>query len=430
MKKAISIYPILLVHFIGTLGFSLVLPFLVFLVKMFGGNAQIYGVLGAIYPAFQLIGAPILGKWSDVYGRRKVLLLSQAGTLLSWLIFLAALLLPIQSITTVDSNAVGQFTLTVPLLVLFLARALDGITGGNISVANAYLADITEDEDRSQNFGKMSIASNLGFIIGPTLAGLLGGTMLQETLPVLGAVAISLAATLVIAFYLPESRPCVIQQNPEPAPVRKVFGQENRDCFELEGAGDVSLKQVLGLKNIPYLLMLYFFIYLGFTFFYTAFPIHVAQELDWSISQLGVFFSFLSGMMILVQGPILSRLAKRFSEARMVIIGNLILGTNFILMMSSETSLIYVAAVFFAIGNGLMWPSVLSMLSKVAGDKYQGSVQGFASSFGSLASVFGLIIGGVLYGAVGAITFLVSAVIIYLIFLLSFRLIGIERELS
>ncbi|MCG8605569.1 MFS transporter [bacterium] len=430
MKKAISIYPILLVHFIGTLGFSLVLPFLVFLVTKFGGNAQIYGVLGATYPAFQLIGAPILGKWSDIYGRRRVLLLSQAGTLLSWLIFLAALLLPIHTMTTVDSKTLGQFTLTVPLLILFLARALDGLTGGNISVANAYMADITEDEDRSQNFGKMAIASNLGFIIGPTLAGLLGGTVLQETLPVLAAAGISLTATLVIAFHLPESRPCVMQQSPEPSPVRKVFGQENKDCFDLEGAGDVSLKQVLSLRNIPYLLMLYFFIFLGFTFFYTAFPIHVAQELNWSIGQLGIFFSFLSGLMILVQGPVLSRLTKRFSDARMIIVGNLILGTNFILMTSSEILLIYLAAVFFAFGNGLMWPSVLSMLSKVAGDKYQGSVQGFAGSFGSLASIFGLIIGGVLYGAVGATTFLVSAVIIYLIFLLSFRLVKIERELS
>ena len=132
MAKKISLFPILLVNFIGTLGFSLVMPFLVFLVTKFGGNAQIYGLLGAAYPAFQLIGAPILGKWSDIYGRKKILLLSQAGTLLSLLIFLGALLLPITTLLDLQTSFMGEFLVTVPLLVLFLARALDGLTGGNI----------------------------------------------------------------------------------------------------------------------------------------------------------------------------------------------------------------------------------------------------------------------------------------------------------
>ena len=88
-----SLYPILSVNFVGTLGFSIVLPFLIFLVTRFGGNALIYGIMGATYSAFQLIGAPILGKWSDLQGRRKILLLSQVGTLISWFIFLLAMFL-------------------------------------------------------------------------------------------------------------------------------------------------------------------------------------------------------------------------------------------------------------------------------------------------------------------------------------------------
>src|SRR5215510_300121 len=138
VEKTTRLFPILLVNFIGTLGFSIVLPFLVFLVKDFGGNAIVYGMLGATYSAFQLIGAPIMGKWSDHYGRKKILLLSNAGTLVGWIFFI------------------------LPLLLLFLARAIDGITGGNISVANAYLADISSDENRSRNFGKMAISGNLG----------------------------------------------------------------------------------------------------------------------------------------------------------------------------------------------------------------------------------------------------------------------------
>ena len=167
--------PILSVAFVGSLGFSIVLPFLVFLVTRLGGNALVYGAIGATYSAFQLAGAPILGKWSDRFGRRRILLLSQVGTLASWLIFLGALYLPVTPLTEVDTRFTGAFTLTLPLLVLFVARALDGLTGGNVSVANAYLADVTTENERSASFGKMAVASNLGFVLGPAIAGLLGG---------------------------------------------------------------------------------------------------------------------------------------------------------------------------------------------------------------------------------------------------------------
>ena len=185
VSTRISLYPILSVNFVGTLGFSIVLPFLIFLVTRFGGNAVIYGIMGATYSAFQLIGAPVLGRWSDKYGRRKILILSQIGTLLSWLIFLLAMFLPVYNVTEVESRVLGAFTLTLPLIVLFIARALDGITGGNVSVANAYLADITDENHRSENFGKMAVSANLGFIFGPALAGLLGATAWGETVPVL-----------------------------------------------------------------------------------------------------------------------------------------------------------------------------------------------------------------------------------------------------
>jgi MFS transporter, DHA1 family, tetracycline resistance protein len=95
--KQASLFPILLVNFVGTLGFSIVLPFLVFVVMKFGGNAIVYGLLAATYPAFQLIGSPILGKWSDTYGRKKILLLSNIGTSIGWLLFLFALFLPSSS---------------------------------------------------------------------------------------------------------------------------------------------------------------------------------------------------------------------------------------------------------------------------------------------------------------------------------------------
>jgi DHA1 family tetracycline resistance protein-like MFS transporter len=201
LVKQASLFPILLVNFVGTLGFSIVLPFLVFVVMKFGGSAIIYGLLAATYPAFQLIGSPILGKWSDRYGRKKILLLSNVGTSIGWLLFLFALFLPSNSFN-IHINFLGTFVLVVPLLVLFVARAIDGITGGNISIANAYLADLSSDSSRSKNFGKMAISSNLGFILGPALAGILGGTIYGAILPVLAALILSLVTIIVIILML------------------------------------------------------------------------------------------------------------------------------------------------------------------------------------------------------------------------------------
>jgi len=413
-----------LVNFIGTLGFSIVLPFLVFLVRDFGGNAIAYGILGATYSAFQLIGAPILGKWSDVYGRKKILLLSNAGTLIGWIFFLVALFLPVEKFT-IDNALVGTFVISLPLLVLFLARAIDGITGGNISVANAYLADISSNENRSRNFGKMAVSQNLGFIVGPALAGILGGTIYGAILPVSAALILSLVTIIVIGFRLKESKPgppeILVQ---EEGTIRKVFSQECKDCFDNENPKKLKFRDVFKLKHIPYLLVLYFLIFLGFNIFYASFPIHAAIGLKWSVTQLGIFYAVLSGIMVVIQGPVLRKALKKFSEQKLVIIGSVILGTNFILFMSNFTFVIYGAVILFALGNGLMWPSFMSILSKRAGTTLQGAVQGVAGSFGSLASIIGLILGGTLYNLIGATTFLVSAGVIFTAFIMSFRLLN------
>jgi MFS transporter, DHA1 family, tetracycline resistance protein len=426
INKQIPLYPLLLVNFIGTLGFSIVLPFLIFLVIDFGGNAIVYGILAAVYPAFQLVGAPLLGRWSDIYGRKKVLLVSHGGTLIGWIFFLFALFLPIENLFSIDSPLFGSIVITLPLLVLFFARFIDGLTGGNISVANAYLADISSDENRSKNFGKMAISSNLGFIVGPALAGILGATIYQEILPVLAALFLSLLTLIVIGFALKESKPqlvVVTKQIPEKKSIRKVFAQECKECYQVPNPKKLRFQDIFKLKHIPFLIVLYFLIFLGFNIFYTSFPIHTVNSLRWSIIELGVFYAVLSGIMVLVQGPVLRKALQKFSEEKLVIIGSIILGTNFILFVSNNDIFIYGAAVLFAVGNGLMWPSFLSILSKTAGNVYQGFIQGVASSFGSLASIIGLIIGGLLYNLIGGFTFLISTGIIFVVFIMSLKLL-------
>ncbi|MBW1830432.1 MAG: MFS transporter [Deltaproteobacteria bacterium] len=425
-RKPTPLAPVLLVNFIGTLGFTIVIPFLVFLVTRFGGNALVYGLVAATYPAFQFLAAPVLGRWSDRYGRRRILLLSEIGTLLSWLIFAVALFLPPTELFSVDSRAFGQFTITVPLAVIFAARALDGLTGGNISVANAYVADVSDPQDRNRNFGRMGVAANMGMIMGPALASVLGVSRYGEVLPVFAAAIIALVGVFVIAFRLPESRR--FQSLPECPRQEKgrVLGQETRDCIQAAQTRGSSVRALLSEPNVFFMMVLYFTIFLAFNFYYTAFPIHAARGLGWDVVDIGAFFATLSVMIVVVEGPILSRLAKRFSEPTLIMAGLPILGTNFILMQSSDVLVLYIGALLFAVGNGLMWPSVVSMVSKVAPDHFQGAVQGIAGSAGSLASVVGLILGGMAYNAIGVGTFLICAGIAYGSFLLSLRLPRIQ----
>src|ERR687898_128510 len=425
-KEKNSIFPLLLITFIGTLGFSIVLPFLVFLVIDLGGNAIVYGLLAATYPAFQLIGAPLLGRWSDIYGRKKILLLSHGGTLAGWVIFFIALFLPVNNLFNIDVTIIGTFVITLPLAALFLARAIDGLTGGNVSVASAYVADISSDENRSKNFGKMAISSNLGFIVGPALAGILVGTVYGEVLPVLAALILSLVVLVVIVFVLKETKCSILMKIPEKNDVGRVFSFESKECYKTANPQRLKFRDIFKLKHISFLVVLYFLIFLGFNIFYTSFPIHAVNDLGWTVTQLRIFYAVLSGIMVLVQGPILRKALKKFSEEQLVIIGSVILGTNFILYLSPDIILIYGAAVLFAVGNGLMWPSVMSILANRAGTVYQGTVQGVANSFGSLASIIGLLVGGLLYSLLGATTFLVSAGVIFSVFIMSFRLIKIK----
>ncbi len=416
------IYPILSVNFVGTLGFSIVLPFLIFLVTRFGGNAFIYGLTGATYSFFQFIGAPLLGRWSDRSGRRKILLLSHLGTLFSWLIFLVALYTPVEPLAEIDWPLAGAFTLTLPLLILFAARALDGITGGNISVANAYLADITPDEQHNANFGKMAVSANLGFVVGPAIAGLLGTTAWGEVPPVLAAIAISVVAALLIIFALKEPEHCELDSDPLPGGVRKLLGQELKDCFQPTGSEPVGFREILGMAPVRRLLAIYFFVFLGFNFFYIAFPVYAVKELHWQLSDTGLFFSFFGLAMGSVQGPLLSRLSKKYEESKLIVAGNVILIGGFLLFTSTATIIMYAAALLISLGNGIMWPSVMALLSKSAKKEYQGAVQGLAGSLGSLASIIGLIVGGILYEWLAGHIFILSSAIMLLVFFLSLAL--------
>ncbi|MEM9875408.1 MAG: MFS transporter [Myxococcota bacterium] len=394
--------PILAIQFIGTLGYSIAIPFLVFLVRDFGGASWTYGVVGATYSACQLVGAPLLGRWSDRIGRRFVLMVSQGGTVLAWLVFLGALALPVDPVASF-----GGAVLTVPLLLVFGARALDGLTGGNISVANAYVADLTASrpEDRQVAFGRMGMAASLGFAVGPALAALLGATAWGYRAPVMAAATIS-AVALVLCLNLREPAGACPEGPPSQPALTRVLHQQPKRCDRppAEATAETTRHPV-----VRALLAATFVLFLAFNLFYAGFPVHADLALGWGAARMGMFFAVLSGAMILAQGPLLRRVSQRLAPSRVFALGILALIASFVAFgMSSEPTL-FAGAIAFALGNGLAWPTFQARLASAAGPEAQGAVQGAATSVGSLASIFGLVAGGLLYPDLGVALFWLGA---------------------
>jgi len=146
------------------------------------------------------------------------------------------------------------------------------------------------------------------------------------------------------------------------------------------------------------------------------------------VTETGVFFSVLSLAMVVVQGPVLARLSKRVSDSTLIVSGSLILAASFLFFDSVQTWSVYAGLLPLALGNGLMWPSVLSVMSKVAGSTHQGAVQGVAGSGSAVASMLGMVAGGLLYGAFGSRVFLVSAAVILVVCLIATSTLGRVRR--
>jgi DHA1 family tetracycline resistance protein-like MFS transporter len=190
---------IFLIVFIDLLGFSLILPLLPYYAESYGATPTVVGLLVASYAAAQLIGAPLLGRLSDRLGRRPVLLLSVAGTFAGFLLLGFADPLGRLIAGLIAPNAANVFIIGV----LFFSRILDGITGGNITVAQAYITDVTDDQNRARGLGMIGAAFGLGFIIGPAAGGAL--SKWGYSLPAFVAAAISFINILMILSFLPES---------------------------------------------------------------------------------------------------------------------------------------------------------------------------------------------------------------------------------
>ena len=196
-RRLVTVFVIV---FVDLLGFGLILPLLPYYADAYGATPFVVGLLAASYAAAQLVGAPVLGRLSDRYGRRPILLISIAGTVVGFL--LLGLAEPLGRALAGNSSAAT--TNAIILAILFLSRILDGVTGGNISVAQAYITDVTDEENRARGLGLIGAAFGLGFIIGPALGGALSAGE-RYAVPAFVAAAIAALNWFAVLFWLPES---------------------------------------------------------------------------------------------------------------------------------------------------------------------------------------------------------------------------------
>ncbi len=349
--------------FIDLVGFGIVIPVLPFYAEgsRFNATPRTVGLLFASYSLMQLIFAPILGRLSDKYGRRPVLLISIIGTGIGFLIL--------------------GFAKT--LWMLFAGRILDGITGGNISTAQAYIADITSKEDRAKGMGLIGAAFGLGFVFGPAIGGILSRWGVE--VPFLFAAGLCFANTILLYFRLPET------VTPDhPARVSAAGGR-----------GFSQLIQSLRNPRLGFVLSIYFLFIVAFSIMTTSFSLYTMFRFGYDAQHTGYLFTYVGILAVIVQGGLIGRLVKRFGELPLVIVGALLFaGSLFAIpFVGPQTGGLFALLVgggLFSIGNSLSGPSLTSLASKSAGPAEQGSVLGVTQSAASLARAVGPALAAVL----------------------------------
>ncbi len=348
--------------FIDLVGFGIVIPVLPFYAEgtVFNATPRMVGLLFASYSVMQLIFSPVLGGLSDKYGRRPVLLLSIIGTGVGFLVL--------------------GFAQT--LFMLFLGRILDGITGGNISTAQAYIADITTQENRAKGMGLIGAAFGLGFILGPAIGGILSGWGIQ--VPFLFAAALCFANAVLLYFTLPET------VTPD-HPAKHLAGARSfRSVL-------VSLKQ----PRLSFVLIIYFLFIVAFSIMTTAFSLFTMFRYGYDAQHTGYLFAYVGLIAVIIQGGLIGRLVKRFGELPLVIFGALcfaisLFAVPFVGPAAGGLAALLVGGGVFSMGNSLAGPALMSLASKSVGPGEQGAVLGVTQSVASLGRAVGPFLAAVL----------------------------------
>jgi DHA1 family tetracycline resistance protein-like MFS transporter len=366
---------------IDLIGFGVMIPILPFYVEHFGGSSFEIGALTAVYSLMQFIFAPVLGQLSDRYGRRPILFISILGSAISYVIL----------------------GLANTLIIVFLGRIIAGITGGNISTAQAYIADVTTPENRAKGMGIIGAAFGLGFVIGPAIGGIL--SRFGQGIPFYFIAALSFFNAGLLYFVLPETL--------------------KKDARRKQFRSRVSvLRQSFVNKNLFFVVALYFLVVTAFSMMTTAFVLYTQFKFDYDAVHNGYLFFYIGVLSAVMQGGLVGLLTKKFGEKQLVIYGTLIMGISFVLVpfvapqtFASLTALLpqgtkilsfsapanvgglvalLLGIAAFVIGDSISNPALTSLGSKYSPPEEQGAGLGVLQSGASLARAVGPAVAGVL----------------------------------
>lgn len=375
MKRS-ALWIILLIAFVDLAAFGLIIPLQAVYAERMGATGLTFGLLIGVYSFMQIIFNPILGRWSDRVGRRRVLLISIAGSVIS-------------------HTLLGVADLSNSLTLLFVARILDGITGANIATAQAYIADVTTKENRAKGMGMFGAAFGVGFVVGPAIGALLSyigrhvsGVEYGTAWPAFGATFVSMLALFLVWRYLPE-------------PEKSIEPSESRFKATLFD----QLRSVFLRNQLRQLFLLVFGVTFAFVLLETTFVYLCQYRFDMTEVGIGLIFAYIGMMMVIVQGGMIGRLVRKFGEAKLVATGPFITAIGFLILsgiplfsdISIAWTLLIVGCIPVALGNGITGPNLNALISHQAQSGRQGATLGSSQGVGSLARTIAPPLGGLLY---------------------------------
>lgn len=401
MKKG-RLFTVFLVVLIDLMGFGIVLPLLPFYASEFNASPVMIGLLYSIFSFAQLIFSPIWGSLSDRIGRRPIMLLSTFGAVIAYIIF----------------------GLAGSLFVLLLSRLIAGVMGGNISTAQAYVADVTTPDERAKGMGMIGAAFGLGFVLGPAMAaGLIhpgfhawfaqiGFTDFAQwldvnkyALPGFFAAFLSFCSFLMVVFKLEET---VDKKTAKKEPAIRRYGVFTPAFWKTLKSGKAGANPLFGI-----LLLAAFLLSFGQASLYSAFPLFCDTQLGMSPEQVGIQFFYIGLIAVFVQGGLIRPLTKWFDEEKIFLAGNVLMTIGIgLLGLSGNISMLTAFLILMALGHSLNLPTMNSLISKEADPNRVGAMMGTAQGLSGLGRTIGPTWGGFLFAYSPGLPFFLTSIVL------------------
>lgn len=377
---------IFLTVFLDLLGFGLVIPLLPRYAQSLHASPLQIGLIAASYSGMQFLFVPVWGALSDRVGRRPILLMSMLASAASFTMLGFA-----QSLSW-----------------LFIARAFGGVATANLAVAQAYIADSTTKEGRARGMGLIGVAFGLGFMLGPFVGGILSVISLET--PSRVAAGLALINFIWAYFALPESLPVAMRGH----------GRKLR-----VGPDFVSIRKVMAMPGLAMGVLLFFVVGSSFANLEQTFSLYAHDEFGLDAKRTGYILGMVGLIAMIVQGGLIGRLNRRFGEIKLIRAGNLLQATGFAGVAYAATrslAVLYLAIAILSVGNGLVNPSLSTLVSRRAPPESQGESLGVMQSMGALARVIGPTMGGFLYGFGHRLPYVSGALGLLIAFMLAMTL--------